>query len=205
MTIPIPPRPNKKDLPAGLAKLLAGLKGKIFARLDKHPYEETEIDTRAVLLTAQGMLDKMYASSDAGRSGWHDPTRCSTRMLMTALLEHIAKGDMIDVANFAMMLWQRQQTDDPSYFLGVLYECLDEFIGQQAAPTDPLRLRLSDPPTVVELAQAGEQMTEQVSAQIRQINDVLPKKARLAIRAEPGARDGRTTYMLFHIGVSLDG
>lgn len=64
-------------------------------------------DDIAVDAFAGAMKDKLAASRDKGRSGWDDPEQCSVEYLATLLVQHVAKGDPIDVANLAMMLHQR--------------------------------------------------------------------------------------------------
>ena len=46
----------------------------------------------------------MAVSRGKGRSGWQT---CSVSRLHGMLLEHLRKGDPVDVANFCMMLWNR--------------------------------------------------------------------------------------------------
>jgi hypothetical protein len=64
-------------------------------------------DDAAVELFAKAMKEKMAASRAKGRNGWHDPEQCPAERLQTMLVEHLAKGDPVDVGNFAMMLWNR--------------------------------------------------------------------------------------------------
>jgi hypothetical protein len=53
------------------------------------------------------MKAKLAAKRAEGRSGWDDKDGCSNAQLSRMLAEHVAKGDPIDVANFAMMIHQR--------------------------------------------------------------------------------------------------
>lgn len=64
-------------------------------------------DDLAVDRFAAAMKEKMALARAKGRGGWNDPAQCSVERLATMLVEHIAKGDPVDVANFAMMLHQR--------------------------------------------------------------------------------------------------
>lgn len=64
-------------------------------------------DTAAVVSFAAAMASKLYRAQQKGRSGWDDPARCTTESLQRALQEHVAKGDPVDVANYAMMLFAR--------------------------------------------------------------------------------------------------
>ena len=52
------------------------------------------------------MSDKLYDKREEGKGGWHT-TECSNDYLMDQLKEHINKGDMIDVINFAGMIHVR--------------------------------------------------------------------------------------------------
>jgi hypothetical protein len=62
-------------------------------------------DDIAVQTFAEAMKAKMTLSRDKGRSGWETMPQ---EELWTALAMHIAKGDPVDVANFAMMIWAQQ-------------------------------------------------------------------------------------------------
>ncbi len=68
-------------------------------------------DQRGVFNFSSAMLEKLHDKRREGRSGWNDPGRCSVRQLKKMLSEHLKKGDMVDVANFAMMIWNRQQME----------------------------------------------------------------------------------------------
>lgn len=67
----------------------------------------THQDDFAVDLFAAAMKSKMAAGRARGRSGWNDPMLCSGDSLRRLLAESIAKGDPVDVGNFAMMLFNR--------------------------------------------------------------------------------------------------
>lgn len=71
------------------------------------PYHQ---DDAAIDRFAAAMKEKMAASRVKGRSGWNDPLICSTDRLRAMLLEHIEKGDPVDVGNFAMMLFNRKES-----------------------------------------------------------------------------------------------
>ena len=64
-------------------------------------------DDLAVDRFAAAMKAKLAASRARGRSGWDDPQECTVEMLARMLVDHLPKGDPVDVANFAMMLHQR--------------------------------------------------------------------------------------------------
>lgn len=74
------------------------------AALSKHS------DDEAVDRFAAAMKAKLAKKRTEGRSGWDDKTACSREYLSQLLIEHLSKGDPIDVANLAMMLHQRGET-----------------------------------------------------------------------------------------------
>jgi hypothetical protein len=71
-------------------------------------------DDVAVDAFASKMRQKMAASRAKGRGGWNDKAQCSAEALSAMLRDHVAKGDPVDVANFAMMLAQRGERIAPS-------------------------------------------------------------------------------------------
>jgi hypothetical protein len=64
-------------------------------------------DDVAVDRFAEAMKAKMAASRAKGRGGWESTEVCPPGSLQLMMLEHIAKGDPVDVGNFAMMLFCR--------------------------------------------------------------------------------------------------
>jgi hypothetical protein len=68
-------------------------------------------DDLAVDRFAAAMKAKMAASRAKGRSGWDDERQCPMAKLSNMLIAHARKGDPVDVANFAMMLQQREQME----------------------------------------------------------------------------------------------
>lgn len=68
---------------------------------------EAHTDTKAVVDFATAMASKMNQAALKGRSGWSDPDLCSDASLRVQLRDAVAKGDPVDVANFAMMLHAR--------------------------------------------------------------------------------------------------
>jgi hypothetical protein len=69
-------------------------------------------DARAVDRFAKAMKLKLWMKRNEGKGGWDNPDACTVEFLAQLLVEHVAKGDSIDVANFAMMLHQRGATHD---------------------------------------------------------------------------------------------
>ena len=59
----------------------------------------------------QIMVEKLAKKRDQGRGGWWNPDECSIDYLKQLLVEHIEKGDMVDVANFAAMIYARQSME----------------------------------------------------------------------------------------------
>ena len=73
------------------------------AVMDMHP------DDVAVFRFAAVMQAKMkHAREVKGQREWDDPDTCSIEDLQQMLLHHVEKGDPVDIANFAMMIWNRQ-------------------------------------------------------------------------------------------------
>lgn len=68
---------------------------------EQHP------DDMAVDWFASAMKEKLAKKRAEGYGGWYDPSQCRVEFLSRKLREHIAKGDPVDVGNFAMMLHQR--------------------------------------------------------------------------------------------------
>lgn len=72
------------------------------------PVQKQHTDDVAVSRFAEAMKSKLAEARDMGRGGWDDPEQCTVEYLAKLLVDHIPKGDLIDVANFAMMLHQRR-------------------------------------------------------------------------------------------------
>ncbi len=64
-------------------------------------------DDIAVNLFATAMKFKLAKQRTKGYGGWDDKEKCPTERLQRMLVDHIVKGDPVDVGNFAMMLWNR--------------------------------------------------------------------------------------------------
>ena len=92
---------NGRGLPTGTALYTAPPEPSV---PDAHP------DDIAVDRFAAAMKTKMAKSRAVGRYGWDDPATCSADDLRLFLVNHIAKGDPVDVGNFAMMLFNRHET-----------------------------------------------------------------------------------------------
>lgn len=70
---------------------------------DLHP------DSAAVDRFAAVMKAKLAKKRSDGRGGWQGAA-CTAELLSIMLREHVEKGDPVDVANFAMMLHQRNES-----------------------------------------------------------------------------------------------
>jgi hypothetical protein len=71
--------------------------------------DETGVDRFVV-----AMRRKLTKKRKEGRGGWN--LDCEVSFLRALLAEHVGKGDMVDIANLAMMIWNREhptgRTDD---------------------------------------------------------------------------------------------
>jgi hypothetical protein len=70
---------------------------------------EATRDTIAVNKFAGAMDAKLAISRAKGRHGWQT---CTVDYLWTLLREHVEKGDPVDIANLAMMIWHNSQEPD---------------------------------------------------------------------------------------------
>jgi hypothetical protein len=68
---------------------------------------EQHSDDIAVDRFAAAMKTKLAEKRGDGRSGWDNPEACSVDDLNYMLIQHLFKGDPIDIGNFAMMIHQR--------------------------------------------------------------------------------------------------
>ena len=73
-------------------------------------------DDKAVNDFAEAMRNKLAEKRQEGRSGWED---CDPANLAEMLIEHLQKGDPVDIANFAMFL-HFCADDDGSFWLAEL-------------------------------------------------------------------------------------
>lgn len=68
-------------------------------------------DICGVEAISREMLGKLGQKRTNGRGGWF-MEECTIDDLKKMLAEHVEKGDMVDIANFAMMIWNRQRMDN---------------------------------------------------------------------------------------------
>lgn len=72
-------------------------------------------DDMAVDRFAIEMKEKLAKKRAQGRGGWEDKQLCPAYRLQQMLIEHLSKGDPVDIGNFAMMIWNRgEQVAAPS-------------------------------------------------------------------------------------------
>lgn len=77
------------------------------AFLDKVPNEVA--DEILVEQASTAMAEKLAkVRTEKGRGGWHTKT-CSTDDLMAKLLTKVEEGDMVDVMNYAAMIYVRNE------------------------------------------------------------------------------------------------
>ena len=74
------------------------------------PVGKAHPDDIAVDNFAAAMKIKLAKSRAKGRSGWET---AGAKHLSQLLIDHVPKGDPVDVANFAMMLHQTNQSIQP--------------------------------------------------------------------------------------------
>jgi hypothetical protein len=72
---------------------------------------EEMADRRLVEHASKAMARKLSIARQKGRGGWWDEEACSVEQLRAMLAEHVEKGDMRDVMNFAAMIYVRQIVD----------------------------------------------------------------------------------------------
>ena len=66
------------------------------------------VDTKGTLDLQRSMLVKLSVKRSQGRGGWDDPLQCTNERLAELLVDHVRKGDPVDIANFCMMLHARK-------------------------------------------------------------------------------------------------
>lgn len=64
---------------------------------------------------AAALKQKLAKSRAKGRGGWQDKEKCPPGRLQEMMAHHIGKGDPLDVAAFAMMLWHRGEDTRSAY------------------------------------------------------------------------------------------
>lgn len=93
---------NYDSFEADMIDLLEAVK-----ELESQPAPAAHPDDEAVDRFAAAMKAKLAKKRDEGRGGWDNPEECSIGSLSYMLIQHVWKGDPIDVGNLAMMIHQR--------------------------------------------------------------------------------------------------
>ena len=75
--------------------------------------DDAAADNVGVSRFSQAMSLKLAKKRNDGKGGWNRPaqayhTGCSPEHLRRLLATHIKKGDLVDIANFCMMIWNRE-------------------------------------------------------------------------------------------------
>lgn len=70
-------------------------------------FKDEDADRAGVARFSEAMLAKLTKKRAEGRGGWNKPEQCTVDFLRELLLEHVRKGDPVDIANLAMMIWNR--------------------------------------------------------------------------------------------------
>lgn len=65
-------------------------------------------DANGVMNLAIAMTARLTEKRRQGFSGWEDPDQCDTTDLAWRMLDSLRGGRLVDAANFAMMLHNRQ-------------------------------------------------------------------------------------------------
>ncbi len=105
-------------------------------------------DDVAIDAFAEALKAKMKASRDKGRSGWGNKLDCPDGVLQQMLVDHLGKGDPIDIGVFAMMIYARgEKTSQYPNFIPVgLFGVRDDTYVHVTEPDDA-----GDYPELVEL------------------------------------------------------
>ncbi len=81
--------------------------------------KERHHDEVGLAAFTEAMHAKLAIARQKGRYGWHDETTCGLDHLRELLRAQVddplpEDWDLVDIANFAMMLWNRKQFDEPA-------------------------------------------------------------------------------------------
>lgn len=78
---------------------------------DAREIYEKLADDRLVRHAANAMREKLQVARVKGRGGWWNGEECTIDHLRSLLRDHVEKGDMRDVLNFAAMVYVREIAD----------------------------------------------------------------------------------------------
>ena len=73
-------------------------------------------DTEGIRRFSEAMNSKMAKKRAQGKRGWNSAVPkhsgfyfgCTVKQLETELRAHLAKGDVVDISNYCMMIWNRR-------------------------------------------------------------------------------------------------
>lgn len=213
---------EKAPIPEHLQALLDRLTEHCRVDPDQPVDEQTlgQIDIDGVMQAAVAMADKMQLSRNNGRFGWHDPKACHIRSLMDSMLNHILKGDLVDVMNLAMMSWLRQdidQLDDEVFKLGLeaqavcwasrvcddridqMQKIFDDSLAEEKALLKEAQtgaLGLPNPVTVEAIRAANQVINDYLKTVLEHINSSLPEDVTLQVEPLSSADSGRVAVNL---------
>ncbi len=90
-----------------VASVAAGIRSALSAARAAKVAPGQHADDIAVDWFADALKEKLAEQRAKGYDRWEDTIRCPTERLQAMLVDHVGKGDPVDVGNFAMMLWNR--------------------------------------------------------------------------------------------------
>ncbi|MDV5390789.1 hypothetical protein [Shewanella xiamenensis] len=139
--------------------------------------QSTHVDDIGIDRFTNAMRVKMAYARAKGRSGWDDPAQCSGEQLATMLVEHLTKGNdgtFEDVANFAMMLHQRQES--PSLLVDAVNAIKASVVNELVAVLNEASENAFDNDYLQE-ARAMDDAAEIISARAKQIMKIKDVEA----------------------------
>ena len=72
-------------------------------------FDQKDPDAAATVEFAQAMVRRLGQCRATGKSGWDDPEQCPPQRLAEGLVRAVRVGKLVDMGNYAMMLWKRAQ------------------------------------------------------------------------------------------------
>lgn len=66
------------------------------------------VDNEGVKRFADAMRRKLAKKRKEGRGGWQRPDEVTDAGLWEMMVDHVKSGDVLDVGNFCMMIWNRR-------------------------------------------------------------------------------------------------
>ncbi len=87
---------------------------------ERNDIEETIALYTAVFRFGQVMKHKLLKKYGEGRRGWDDPACLG--WLKKSIVDHVSKGDMVDVANLAMFIWNIEYNEKKHELCSVCHE-----------------------------------------------------------------------------------